>query len=293
MTTATDDALATSYDAGTSTFFVEQRPAWRDPDETTVYGYAGQPALLSSWLASQELGRHLCRSCTAALQCSVPTASRHRARRPSALMPLQNRGGEYRVVVTISGPDRLWTQEFVAKDDETTSDRLAALLGALLADRSDTKSDNRAQRALQAVDDLKGWLGLTTEDVAALIGVSDSAIYYWRRRNAPLRTQHALKLYRVHALVRALRSTAPRRHPFEILNATSDASGASAYDLLRGGRYDEAEHLLRPLIFRPERATVQPGSVAAMEPEVAPPPARGLSLRPTTRRARRVRLKRD
>jgi hypothetical protein len=293
MTTATDQVRPTAYDRGTSVHLAEQRPAWRLVDETTAYGYALQPALLSSWLTSQELKEPACFFCSAVLPCQSSSPPSHRARRSHFLMPVRSHEGEYCVVVTIKGREGLQTEEFVADQDETTSDRLAALLRGLIGRRPNTEPRERAQRALQAVEELQDWLDLTIHDVASLIGVSGSAVHYWKRETAPLRPQHALKLNRVHALIRALRSAAPERHPFELLNATSDPSGVSAYELLSTGRYDEAERLLRPLIFRPEEAPVQTGPMAAMEPEVAPPPARGLDLRPTTRRAKRVRLKRD
>ena len=149
---------------------------------------------------------------------------------------------------------------------------------------------SESNRAVAAVRDLQGWLNLTVEQVADLVGASKSAIHYWRRENAQPRPGVARNLYRVHALVRALRAATASDSPLVALNRRPDDRGPSAYDLLRAGRYEEAERLLRPLIFRRDQQPVQRPRLIEWEEESAAPPSSGLSLRMPVRRARRVTL---
>jgi transcriptional regulator with XRE-family HTH domain len=151
----------------------------------------------------------------------------------------------------------------------------------------DAESPNRA---VGAVTDLQKWLGLTVEEVAKLTGVSRSAVLYWKRQNAQPRPTAARNLFRIHALVRALRGAVPLEHPMDALARVPDGSAMSPYDLLLSGRYEDAERLLRPMIFQPDRQTVQSGRLVQW-PEEEPAseaPGDSLDLRPPLRRARRV-----
>ncbi len=150
-------------------------------------------------------------------------------------------------------------------------------------------SDNAAVRA---VDDLRQWLGLTVEDVARLAGVSRSAILYWKREHARPRPSAARNLFRIHALVRALRDAVAPEQPMAVLVRSVDG-GPSPYDLLVEGRYDDAERLMRPLIFSTERQLDLQRRLVRWpdeEPPVSPAAGRALALRPPVRRARRVSL---
>jgi transcriptional regulator with XRE-family HTH domain len=145
-------------------------------------------------------------------------------------------------------------------------------------------------RAVGAVTDLQEWLGLTVEEVARLTGVSRSAVLYWKRENAQPRPTAARNLFRIHALVRALRGAVPLERPMDALARVPDGSDISPYDLLSAGRYEDAERLLRPVIFHPDQQTVQPGRYLQW-PEEEPAsagPVDPLDLRPPLRRARRV-----
>lgn len=143
--------------------------------------------------------------------------------------------------------------------------------------------------ALIAFDELRDWLHLPIPDVARLVGVSRSAPMYWRRQMVAPRPSVAGTLYRLHALVRALRDAVPTEPPLAILQRRPAAGGPSAYDLLCAGQYDEAERLLRPLIF-PTPDQPPHRRLIAWDEDVEPSPATELTLRPPVRRARRVTL---
>jgi hypothetical protein len=148
-----------------------------------------------------------------------------------------------------------------------------------------------ANRAVAAVADLQSWLSLTVDEVARLVGCSRSALLYWKRANAMPRPGIARNLYRVHALIRALASAMAPGSPLGAMTHSPDGGGPSAYDLLRMGRYDEAEQLLRPLIFRRQEQPIQRPRLVHWEEDesrqiglTAPP------LSAPVRRAHRVTL---
>lgn len=105
-------------------------------------------------------------------------------------------------------------------------------------------------RAVRAVADLQEWLDLSVEDVARLAGTSKSAILYWKRSGAAPRPGTARMLYRVHALIEALRRSRSGGDAQVLLNATAERYQASPLDLLFEGRYSDAELALRPYLFR-------------------------------------------
>jgi DNA-binding transcriptional regulator YiaG len=147
--------------------------------------------------------------------------------------------------------------------------------------------------AVAAVADLRRWLNLNLPQVAALSGTSRSAVLYWKRKRASPRPGAARNVYRVHALVRALRHAVAPQPALEVLRRTANEANDSAFDLLVAGRYDEAESLLRPLIFRhPDPATPNPRIVHWPEENAEAPSVPPLQLRPPVRRAVRVTLTR-
>jgi hypothetical protein len=146
-------------------------------------------------------------------------------------------------------------------------------------------------KAVKAMQDLQRWLDLTVDQVAELVGTSKSAIHYWRRENAQPRPGAARNLYRVHALVRALRDATAPDSPLIALTRRPEASEQSAYDLLLARRYEDAEHLLRPLIFRRHEQIIQRPRLISREEEANHAPTESLlRTHPPVRRARRVTL---
>ncbi len=160
---------------------------------------------------------------------------------------------------------------------------------ALERPQTDAPSPNAAVRA---ADDLREWLGVTVDEVARLAGVSRSAVLYWKRENAQPRPTPARNLFRVHALVRGLRDAVAPGHPMDVLSHVPDGAGASPYDLLMAGRYDDAERLLRPILFRRDQQPVRPERYVRWPEEepTTPDVAEPLELRSPVRRARRVSL---
>lgn len=146
-------------------------------------------------------------------------------------------------------------------------------------------------QAVAAVEALQRWLNLSIEQVADLVGVSRSAVHYWKRENKLPRPGAARNLYRVHALVRAVQAATAPDPALNALARRPDDGGPSAYELLLQGRYDSAERLIRPLIFRRDRQPVQRRRLVEQEPGSLPASsATALTLSRPMRRARRVAL---
>lgn len=158
------------------------------------------------------------------------------------------------------------------------SEELRAIDGEL------AKSSDQSRRALAAVEALQLWLNLSQDRVAELVGVSKSAIMYWRREGAAPRSASLRRLYKIHALVRALKEAFPELTPLDTLEAAQDAEKHSAYWLLSSGRYDDAENLLRDRIFKRSQQPLQTRSqIASRDDDDLFPPPSPLNLRPRKR----------
>ena len=165
------------------------------------------------------------------------------------------------------------------------SEELRAIDGEL------TKSSDQSRRALAAVETLQLWLNLSQDRVAELVGVSKSAIMYWRREGAAPRSTSLRRLYKIYALVRALKEAFPELPPLDTLEAAHDPENHSAYWLLTSGRYDDAENLLRDRIFNRSQQPLQIRSQLARrdDDDLFPPPS-SLNLRPRRRVSKSKRL---
>jgi hypothetical protein len=157
---------------------------------------------------------------------------------------------------------------------------------------SPTPSSPSGNRAVQAVEDLQQWLDLTVDQVAELTGSSKSAIHYWKRENALPRPGTARHLFKVHALVRALKAATEPDPPLSTLTATQVHGGPSAYELLKSGNYDQAETLVRNLLFGEGRLPSDQRTPDLMGDSIPAPEAIGLGLKTPVKRARRVKLSR-
>lgn len=146
-------------------------------------------------------------------------------------------------------------------------------------------------KAVKAAADLQSWLNLNLDEVAAITGTSKSSILYWKRQNALPRPGTARNLYHVHALVRALMAATYPDPPLVRLKATSSGSPIAALDLLLQGKVDEAERLLRPILFAYKPGATRMDRLPSLEGDsIDPPVATGLALKTPTRHARRVKL---
>jgi hypothetical protein len=66
------------------------------------------------------------------------------------------------------------------------------------------KSAKPKSRAFTMFDELRGWLSLTTQETARLVGVGRTTPLAWEREGRDPRPGHARRLYQVHAIVGAL-----------------------------------------------------------------------------------------
>lgn len=152
-------------------------------------------------------------------------------------------------------------------------------------------------QATAAIQDLKAWLNLTTEEVAKVVGTSKSAVYYWRRADATPRPRVAREITRVHSLLRALQNGSTHEGFNAILHAKPSGYDRSAFDLIMNQDFDRAEMLLQDYVFarRSRREPYWTRQVSEW-PETPEPSglSRSSSLRTPRARKSRVRLrKRD
>lgn len=152
----------------------------------------------------------------------------------------------------------------------------------------------KSERAVAAADDLRKWLDVTVDEVAKLTGASGSAIFYWDREGGSPRPRTARNLFRLHALVRSLKDAIAPTPPIAVLRNRDPRSNISAYELLEKGQYEQAEELLRPMIFSNDRGIVDRWNPRRVDIERedtgTPQPERQLKLSRPQNRARRVRL---
>jgi AcrR family transcriptional regulator len=145
---------------------------------------------------------------------------------------------------------------------------------ALMAAAADTP-------ALQAVEQIRGWLGVSYEAVAKMAGMgSASLFYYWKRQQGKglgvsPRPSTIAPLLRLHAFVRALVETIEGR-PGALgaqVWARTEQRGKRPLELLLAGRLDDAEALARDLLFASPRFGPPASRAARLEqPDPAPAP---------------------
>ena len=135
---------------------------------------------------------------------------------------------------------------------------------------------------VQAVEQIRGWLGVSYEAVAKMVGVgSASLFYYWKRRQAerhPVNPRPATvaAILRLHGFVRGLVETIegePGGLGVQLWVRTRQ-HGHEPLDLLLDGRLDDAEALARDLLFGSSVAGVPAWRRARLEyPDPSPAPA--------------------
>lgn len=119
---------------------------------------------------------------------------------------------------------------------------------------------------LHAADELRAWLDLTYDDLAAITGIAKNTFHYWRRTGARSRPSTARRLWRAHALVRALIARLGQPQAVAWLRTGPH----SPLSLLLEGDLEEAEEAVHALLFRhpPARPDEQPGYAPfRLEPE--------------------------
>lgn len=96
---------------------------------------------------------------------------------------------------------------------------------------------------------------------------------------------------RVYALVKALRESVGPELLLSTLIGARDEAGLSSLELLRRGKYADAEQVLRPYIFRDQPVQRRQVIVWQGEDPEPPPLPSGSGFRPPTHRARRISLR--
>lgn len=164
--------------------------------------------------------------------------------------------------------------ERLSRVEPTTTTTTVIPDPALVAAAADTP-------ALQAVEQIRGWLGVSYEAVAKMAGMgSASLIYYWKRQQAKglsIRPRPATiaQLLRLHAFVRGLVETIegqPGALGAQIWIQT-EQSGRRPLELLLAGQLDDTETLARDLLFAspvPETPTWRTARLEQPDPVPAP-----------------------
>lgn len=136
--------------------------------------------------------------------------------------------------------------------------------------------------ALQTVEQIRGWLGVSYDAVAKMAGMgSASLFYYWKRQQGKglhvnPRPATIAPLLRLHAFVRALVETIegqPGALGAQVWVRT-EQHGNRPLELLLSGRLDEAEAVVRDLLFSSPASNTPTWRAARLEqPDPAPAPS--------------------
>lgn len=154
----------------------------------------------------------------------------------------------------------------------------------------DDQGSSSHSRALRAADDLKIWLDLTYDDIAAMSGLAKRTIHHWRATGAQPRPATVRRLLEIHALVQAMRrKLGPERFDEWIRTGTP-----SPLQLLQAGEWDAAQQAAYGILFSRRRRERDFDGYSPYDPEtdfsVGAPDGR--EFRRATRSPRRGRLPR-
>lgn len=110
--------------------------------------------------------------------------------------------------------------------------------------------------ALRALEQLRGWLNLSYEQLAQIAGLSPSLVYHWRRRHRehrPVRPRASSveRLWRVHATMRSIAEALDGDDSGYGVQmwARTEQDGTSPLALLSQGDVDEFERRAGSLLF--------------------------------------------
>ncbi len=137
--------------------------------------------------------------------------------------------------------------------------------------------------------DVAGWLGLSDEAAAELLGVGRTTPYSWERRGHEPRPSKAGQLFEYHALLISLIRRLGRNGLQDWLVTGSPAPRTLLIDGNLAGAYDAAHDLL----FTTSRPEIGLGALQS-EIQVAPPRSAGMALtdevKVSMRRSRRMKV---
>ena len=115
----------------------------------------------------------------------------------------------------------------------------------------------------RAAEDLREWLDLTYDDLAAITGIAKNTVHYWKRTGASARPSTVRKLWRVHTLVHALISQLGQTQAVEWLRAGPE----SPLNLLLAGDLEAVERKASRLLFRPPENPSDQADYVPFRPE--------------------------
>jgi len=140
---------------------------------------------------------------------------------------------------------------------------------------------------LGAVEDLRSWLVVTYEQVAAATSIGLRTVHHWKHAGAKPRPRTVRTLWRLHTLVHSIRRVLG---PDDALRWFRSGD-PSPLDLIVAGRLTEAETQARPVLFPDANGERRfSGLVSAEEPRVITSRRVG-SLARATRRPKVGRFK--
>lgn len=111
---------------------------------------------------------------------------------------------------------------------------------------------------LQAVEQVRGWLNVSLERVASIVGLGPSTIYYWKKQNSAgadvrPRASSVEQLWRVHSALRAIREALHGTDTDESygveLWVRQASDGLTPLDLLASGELSKFEARARSLLM--------------------------------------------
>ena len=126
-----------------------------------------------------------------------------------------------------------------------------------------------AESTAEAIMEIRRLSGMTWEELGELFDVSRRSVHHWSNGN-PVSARHDHMIRRMLAAVRHL-DQGDQARTRALLLTVDQATGVSTFDLLRGGRFDEAMGRVEG-VGRPERQRIALSSAAwdARRPQAPP-----------------------
>jgi len=148
------------------------------------------------------------------------------------------------------------------------------------------ESPAEALGPIAIVDRLIAWLEVTYEELAAITGISRSALFYWRKTGATPRSTNMRHLMRVYSVVSLL----VNRFGVDGARRWFHSDGSESWQNLLSGSVDTVERRARATLFRQPVRTGSVGHSISDDVDIPLPTDRGSRLERAKRSPKRGRL---
>jgi DNA-binding transcriptional regulator YiaG len=179
---------------------------------------------------------------------------------------------------------RPWSR-FLAGLDPVPSTQTPTVAAPHATAAATTELEAPESRELVAVEELREWLGLTYEQIAAATSIGLRTVHHWKQMGTAPRPRTVRTLWRLHALVHSIRRTLGVDEAMRWLRTGMP----SPVDLIVAGELATVEDQARRLLFIEPIGERRFSGVPTEDEPASPVTRRGRSVCRATRRPRIVR----